>query len=471
MVTELEDDLQYVCYGCIGDAYLKAEIKADGKRQLCGICGNRRRSIAFDSLCERVHQIVSEEFKRTASEPDNWALYKESDYDWEREGDQIEEILYEILECNESLIAAVKERLSDLHFSFDEAAAGEEDPYGDEAHYVRRKPDDHELWRAWSHFEDEIRTRARFFNRTAKSFLDGIFGELSRFGAQKRALIRDAGPGTPTQFLFRARRAFGTSEIARIVERPARELGAPPSRSAGSGRMNPRWISMFYGALDADTCMAEIRAPVGSSVVIGKFQIIRPLRLLDLDAFRHLLIEQASYFDTDFRCLREKAYFLGRLVSIMSCPVLPSDEDFQYLPTQAVAEYLSEKIEPRLDGLIFPSSQRGGAGENVVLFRRAATVEPDNTDNMEFDTDFGWVSEDDEDLDITIWMKAKKVPENPDHGHRSWDDLTEPGGKPEQPALSVDVDSVEVRDIRAVEYRTRTRVVRRYTHPQDETPF
>ena len=78
---------------------------------------------------------------------------------------------------------------------------------------------------------------------------------------------------------------------------------------------------------------------------------------------------------------------------------MPSDEDFQYLPSQAVAEYPSEKIEPRLDGLIFPSSQRDGAGENVVLFRRAATVEPDNTDNMEFNTHFGWVSEDDEDLD------------------------------------------------------------------------
>jgi hypothetical protein len=38
---------------------------------------------------------------------------------------------------------------------------------------------------------------------------------------------------------------------------------------------------------------------------------------------------------------------------IMSRPVMPSDEDFQYLPTQAVAEYLSEKIEPKLDGLIF----------------------------------------------------------------------------------------------------------------------
>jgi hypothetical protein len=86
-MTAIEEDLQFVCYGCIGDAYLKAAIKAEGKRQLCTICGNRRRSIDFDSLRERVHQIVSEEFERTASEPDNWALYKVSEFDWQREGD------------------------------------------------------------------------------------------------------------------------------------------------------------------------------------------------------------------------------------------------------------------------------------------------------------------------------------------------------------------------------------------------
>jgi hypothetical protein len=131
---------------------------------------------------------------------------------------------------------------------------------------------------------------------------------------------------------------------------------------------------------------------------------------------------------------------------------MPNDEDFQYLPTQAVAEYLSEKIEPRLDGLIFPSSQRDGAGENVVLFRRATTVEPDNTDHMEFDTHFGRVSEDDEDLDITVWMKAKKPPENPDSANRSWDGSAEPPERADEPALRVDFDAIEVRDIRAVEY-------------------
>jgi len=40
-----------------------------------------------------------------------------------------------------------------------------------------------------------------------------------------------------------------------------------------------------------------------------QFEIIRPLRLLDLDAFRHIFVEQASFFDPGFRGLRDKAYF------------------------------------------------------------------------------------------------------------------------------------------------------------------
>jgi RES domain len=233
--------------------------------------------------------------------------------------------------------------------------------------------------------------------------------------------------------------------------------------------MNPRWISMFYGAFDADTCVAEIRAPVGSSVVIGRFHIIRPLRLLDLHAFKELFVERASFFDPDFRRLREKARFLGHLVTIMSRPVMPSDEDFQYLPTQAVAEYLSEKIEPKLDGLIFPSSQRGGEGENVVLFRRAAGARADGTQNLESEVSFGWATEDDEDRDITVWTKPKRKkpaslgaefePSEPEH-------LSS-----EESALRIDLETLEIRDVKGVTYSTETRRVRRYKEHKGKLPF
>ena len=410
MIALVDRHQRFVCHGCIGDAYLKAETKRGDVVQTCMICGKRRKAISFFDLCDRVHDIISEEYHRTASEPDSWSAYKEMEIDWERDGDTVSELLHEMLESDEPLIDAVKQELSDQHHSYDDAAAGEEDPYGDDAHYALRRPNDYEFQDAWSAFETEIRTRARFFSSLAQSMLDEIFGDLNCFKNYERPTNREVGPGTTTEVLYRARRASDNAEIARIVEFPARELGAPPSGLSGNGRMNPRWISMFYGAFDPDTCVAEIRPPVGSSVVIGRFTFVRRLRLLDLDALRNLFVENASFFDPAFRRLRDKARFLERLVVIMSRPVLPTDEDYQYLPTQAVAEYLSEKVAPRLDGLIFLSSQRGGTGENVVLFRRASVVEPDGSDGLKMKTSFGFTDDYDEDLDITVWTKKKRKP-------------------------------------------------------------
>jgi hypothetical protein len=49
-----------------------------------------------------------------------------------------------------------------------------------------------------------------------------------------------------------------------------------------AGRMNPSGIALFYGALELETCLAEVRPPVGSQVVCGAFLLRRTVLLLDL---------------------------------------------------------------------------------------------------------------------------------------------------------------------------------------------
>ena len=161
---------------------------------------------------------------------------------------------------------------------------------------------------------------------------------------------------------------------------------------------------MFYGAFDPETCVAEVRPPAGSFVVLGKFTIVRNLQLLDIGALQNLFVKKDSFFDPEFRHLLDKARFLKRLVDIMSRPILPSDEDYHYLPTQAIAEYLSEKMEPQIDGLVFPSSQLGGSGENVVLFRGASSVELDGSEKMRMEVIFErpWYGKEDGDFNILL---------------------------------------------------------------------
>ena len=66
--------------------------------------------------------------------------------------------------------------------------------------------------------------------------------------------------------------------------------------------------------------------------------------------------------------------FLRFLSQNMTRPVMPDEEALEYLPTQAVADFLATQQKPAIDGIVFPSVQAGGDDLNVVLFHKAARV-------------------------------------------------------------------------------------------------
>ena len=41
----------------------------------------------------------------------------------------------------------------------------------------------------------------------------------------------------------------------------------------------------------------------------------------------------------------------------MTLPVMPNDEPFGYLATQAIADFLATEANPPLDGILYPSVQ------------------------------------------------------------------------------------------------------------------
>ena len=167
----------------------------------------------------------------------------------------------------------------------------------------------------------------------------------------------------------------------------------------------------------------------------------------------------------------------------MSRPIMPTDEDYEYLPTQVVAEYLSEKMEPRLDGLIYLSSQRDGGGENVVLFRRASAVAPDGSEEFDMKTHPGRPSCDVYDPGITIFLRKttkslmqdeKRSIEHDDGvanffgSDQGWPDVEE--NAMAEPALRVEMEAIEVRRVKSVEYKTEKQSVHRYVD-RDDLPF
>jgi len=157
---------------------------------------------------------------------------------------------------------------------------------------------------------------------------------------------------------------------------------------------------------------------------------------------------------------------------------MPDDEAFEYLPTQVIAEFLSEKIDPPIDGVIFKSSQTG-TGENIVLFHKSSKTElyelPKGT---KVSINFGWVSEDDYDDSITVFEEQpKKSMRSPmekvkrklsatfiDDTYFDFDDaaMYDEDFDTRQYTLRLDVDSIEVKVIKEVHFKTENRSVMRH---------
>jgi hypothetical protein len=129
--------------------------------------------------------------------------------------------------------------------------------------------------------------------------------------------------------------------------------------------MNVDGVAVFYGALESETCLAELRPTIGGESAVITVRTNKALRLLDFtkikDSGRVL-----SYFQPDLNEQAEKNIFLRQLGSLISQPVRPGREA-DYLITQTMAEYLAHVHATPFDGLLYKSVQKKG-GTNIVLF-------------------------------------------------------------------------------------------------------
>ena len=116
----------------------------------------------------------------------------------------------------------------------------------------------------------------------------------------------------------------------------------------------------------------------------------------------------------------------------MTRPVMPDDEHSDYLPTQAIADFLASQMD--FDGIIFPSAQSAD-GLNVSLFHHASRVvgngHPEGTQVHASSTDW----EDDE--QIISYSISVELAEDPDDD----DNCSPPEGWPSYPDFRSDQDS------------------------------
>ncbi|MEX0960255.1 MAG: RES family NAD+ phosphorylase [Burkholderiales bacterium] len=474
-----------LCHQCIGEKYLKDEVRGKGRRGPCSYCGQGARSYTIEDIAERVETAFQQHFRRTPDQPDSWEESllsdRESDYEWERHGEPVVTAIAEAADIPEEAAQDIQAILDDKCGDFEAVAMGEETEFSSESYYEEKGPSDYVWQEEWRNFERSLKTEARYFSRSAAAHLTSVFNGIDKMlTTDGRPLVIDAGPPKALTSVFRAR-VFQTDEkLVEALCRPDLHIGPPPAVFAIAGRMNARGISVFYGANDPGVAIVEVRPPVGSQVTVARFDIVRPLRLLDLTALS-AVTEDGSVFDPEWATRLERATFLRSLAQRITRPVMPDDEAFEYLSTQAIADFLASENEPALDGIVFPSIQMAGDGLNVVLFHKASRVEAmEIPEGTEIEASTGYTDEEGWEVDYsaTEQVPLKTTPKGKNKEHQQPDLAEFAGGAwsthdadPRKTTLRIDLNMVKVHVVRKVQFQCDEHDVRRHRWEKSDTKF
>lgn len=364
-----------LCGDCVTDRFLRAWVEEQGAEGTCTYCEQDGVCVELRSMAEEIDRAIRNYYNLASEEPHMSPHHDNVEY--YAEGETAEEIMNDIISPAEavadivSVLSAREER---------DVRDGADALYDDSPlEHIGTAADGYlETWEA---FEQRLKHEVRFFDAEGRRMLDELFGDLPRLGDGRA--IATLTPDDAELKIYRARIINDESHREDFIRDPARHIGPPPPVSAKSGRMNPAGIPAFYGAFSSEVALAEIRPPVGSLVAVGEFSLLRPIRLLDM-SFLPFAYHNESIFSPSYDQARSKVRFLEVFHRRISRPVLPSDEALAYIPTQAVAAYVTNVLG--LDGIIYSSTQVGAEGEstgdqlpralcNVVLFGGAAIVE------------------------------------------------------------------------------------------------
>jgi hypothetical protein len=367
-----------LCHRCVGEEYLRDEIKRKGTVGKCSYCDRRGRSYTVAEMADRIDTVFEQHYRRTPDQPDSFQQAmmsdRESSYVWNRDGEPVVDAIMNSADMPEQAAEDIQSILDERYGDRHAYEVGEETDFASDSYYEEKAASDFAWQEEWREFERSLKTEARFFSRLAAKHLASVFGRIHEMeAADGRPLVIEAGPNRALSAIYRARVFQSADKLEEALCRPDLLLGSPPPSLAAPGRMNAQGISVFYGANGPGVAIAEVRPPVGSEVAVARFNIVCALRLLDLTALSAVHVK-GSVFDPTLASRMERATFLRSLSQRLTRPVMPNDELLAYLPTQAIADFLATENDPVLDGIIFPSVQVADKALNVVLFHKAARV-------------------------------------------------------------------------------------------------
>ena len=211
---------------------------------------------------------------------------------------------------------------------------------------------------AWHTLAEYLKTKRRFIIRPELMGVNEGPEKWIRDIISKHGVTHTLKPNVT---LYRARLGGAADAHEFLVPHPAAEMGPPPANKSSPGRANPRGIPYLYAATKPETAIAEIRPEIGASVTVRPVQIEKDIVLVDLSE------ELAIKDPIGIKKLNESVAAISLLNALrhqLSRPVLDSDSELEYLPSQYLTEVI---LEAGFGGVLYPSSQ-APTGRNIVIF-------------------------------------------------------------------------------------------------------
>lgn len=349
---DLNEEFRGVCPNCIADDGLRRFVAAHRQIERCDFCGEPGPyGLNLGALFDYMGERISTEWDRAIDE----LFYGEGGELWESGGATVYDacdLLGELGDplANEELVQAFVAAFPDDRISRHAFRL---------AHHER-------LAYGWETFARYVKEECRYlFLRTGSGpqgddelippaqLLDDVAIAIENGG-----LIQRLPAGSQ---LVRARQHSPEETLTTSAE-----LGSPPPDCAVPSRMSPAGISMFYGAEDRDTALAELRLEaLPRMATVGIWTTARPLHYLDL-----VNVDIPSLFDVVPKSQRPWLLFLKGFAVDVSRPASPGGAAVDYVPTQVFTEYVRHVLGDRDDpvrGIRYRSAVRPD-GVSWVLF-------------------------------------------------------------------------------------------------------
>jgi hypothetical protein len=338
-----------LCEGCAKHPELKALVKSDLRRGVCGVCASSASQVYNPARFEEVRNLVRALIR---------LHFNEEDYNPHWGGTSVDDIL--LAEDNPILETSKSDRYSD---EFIHRITWEGEIYPDRAKGI---------WLYAGSDDDGGRDLQFSIPQTNCSQLADIERSLEHqnFHAVEGAMEKLVS-AIEADIEFEVRQDtlwyrgrigvadsvihIGDGEVTRIAT-PYKggEIGARKQAEAEAGRMNRPGVSVLYLASEIETALAEIRPHPRHMISVGGFRARRSLRVARFD------LPIRNFSSSDHRL--ELFALIYHIDSLLSLPIIP-EERRRYAATQLLADVL---IRHGFEGVTYRSSV--GEGKNLCAF-------------------------------------------------------------------------------------------------------